>query len=445
MRILFVRPSISGVPSRDTMAPLCFAILDALTPRDVETTLLDERLEPIDTATPGDLVAMTVETYTARRAYQLAAHFRGRDLPVVMGGHHPSLLPEEALAHADAVVIGDAEALWPRVVEDARRGRLQAVYRQAEPPDLDGPMPRRRLFRGKPYLGLTLVQTGRGCRYHCEFCSIHALYGPHLRQRPVGEVVEEIRRTGGRDVFFVDDNLFSDVASARALFEALLPLRIRWSCQVSVDVTRDRDLVRLMARSGCATALVGFESLDPANLRQMRKSWSLRHGGAADTIRTLREAGIMVYGTFVFGYDADTPASFDATAEFALRQGLFLANFNPLTPTPGAKLYDRLRDEGRLIHERWWLDPSYRYGDATFHPRGMSAAALADGCYRARMRFYSGRSIARRLVGSGGTLHTPRRVAVYMTANLISRREIRAKQGRALGAPADAAPTGAGV
>lgn len=443
MRILFVRPSISGVPSRDTMAPLCFAILDALTPRDVETALLDERLEPIDPGTRGDLVAMTVETYTARRAYQLSAGFRRRGIPVVMGGHHASLLPEEALEHADAVVIGDAEELWPRVVEDARRGRLEPVYRQAQPPALGGVMPRRRLFRGKRYLGLTLVQAGRGCRYHCEFCSIHAMYGPHLRQRPVGEIVEEIRHSGGRDLFFVDDNLFNDADSAHALFEALLPLRVRWSCQVSVDVTRDREIVGLMARSGCATALVGFESLDPANLRQMRKSWSLRHGQAADAIRTLREAGIMVYGTFVFGYDADRPASFDATAAFALRQGLFLANFNPLTPTPGAKLYDRLRDEGRLIHERWWLDPAYRYGDATFYPRGMSARDLTDGCYRARMRFYSGRSIARRLVRSGRTLRTVRRVAVYMTANLISRREIRAKQGRALGTLAEAEAAGA--
>jgi radical SAM superfamily enzyme YgiQ (UPF0313 family) len=244
-------------------------------------------------------------------------------------------------------------------------------------------------------------------------------------------------------VFFVDDNLFSDVASAHALFEALLPLGVRWSCQVSVDVTRDPGLVRLMARSGCAIALVGFESLNPANLRQMRKSWSLRHGDAAGAIRTLRDAGIMVYGTFVFGYDADTPAAFDATAEFALKQGLFLANFNPLTPTPGAPLFDRLRDEGRLIHERWWLDPAYRYGEATFHPRGMSADDLTSGCYRARTRFYSGRSILRRLAGSGRMLRTPRHVAVYMTANLISRREIRAKQGKALGAPAEAAGVGA--
>lgn len=435
MRIAFIRPSLDGAPSRDAMAPLAFAILKALTPAGVETELFDERIERLPLETPADLVALSVETYTARRSYQVAAHFRRRGVPVVMGGHHPSLLPEEALEHADAVVIGDAEGLWPHVVADAARGALQRVYRQEAPPPFTGLMPDRSVFRGKRYAGLTLVQSGRGCRFHCEFCSVHAFYGTSLRLRPPDEVVEDLRRAGGRDVFFVDDNLFYGVDSAVRLFEAITPLRLRWSCQISLDVVRDPALVRLMARSGCTIALIGLESLDPRNLRQMGKGWSRRLGDPGTAIRSLQLAGIMVYGTFVFGYDGDTPSSFDETVRFALEHRLFLANFNPLTPTPGAALFDRLAREGRLLHERWWLDPDYRYGQASFRPRGMTADELTAGCYRARTRFYSGASIASRLAGSRAMLGSPRRAALYLATNLISRREVHRKQGRSLGSP----------
>ena len=443
MRIVFIRPSIDGTPSRDAMAPLAFAILQALTPPGVQTRLFDERVERLPPDATADLAALSVETYTARRAYQIASQFRRRGVPVVMGGHHPTLLPEEALEHADAVVIGDAEGLWPRVVEDAARGTLQRVYRQDAPPPLGGLVPDPTLFHGKRYAGLTLVQSGRGCRFQCEFCSIHAFYGRTLRQRPAEEVVEELRRAGRQDVFFVDDNLFYDVDSAVRLFQAIAPLRLRWSCQISLDIVRDPALVRLMAGSGCALALIGLESLVPENLRQMGKGWSRRLGDPGDAVRGLQAAGIMVYGTFVFGYDGDTPRTFDRTLEFALEHRLFLANFNPLTPTPGAALFDRLRREDRLLHERWWLDPEYRYGQACFRPRGMTAGELTAGCYRARTRFYSRSSIASRLAGSRTTLQSPRRTALYLAANLISRREVHRKQGRGLGAPEASVMAGA--
>lgn len=435
MKIAFIMPSLHGRSSRDAMTPLCFAVLKACTPPGVETALFDERLEPVPLDAPVDLVALSVETYTARRAYQIASGFRARGVPVVMGGHHPTLVPEEALEHADAVVMGDGERTWPRLLSDFAAGRMRNVYRETEFPPLDGIGADRSIFRDKRYADLTLVQYGRGCRHACDFCSIHAFYGNHLRQRPVDEVAEEIARAGGRHVFFVDDNLFADADRAQALCEALLPLGVRWSCQVSIDMVRDRDLVRLMARSGCTVALIGFESLQPANLEQMRKGWALQTGDYAGCVRVLHESGILVYGTFVFGYDGDTPGSFDATVEFALDQRLFLANFNPLTPTPGTRLDDRLRREGRLVYDRWWLDPRYRYGEACFRPAGMTARQLTEGCYRARTRFYSGTSIARRLVTSRHTLSSPRRVALYLGANTVSRREVHAKQGRPLGGP----------
>ncbi|HET6371926.1 MAG TPA: radical SAM protein [Candidatus Polarisedimenticolia bacterium] len=433
MRITFVRPNLRETRSRDAMEPLCFAILKSLTPRGIETVLHDERLEPIPLDEPTDLAALTVETFTARRAYQIADGFRRRGVPVVMGGYHPTFLPEECLEHADAVVQGDAEGVWPQVVEDAATGRLRRIYTREGFPPMSGPLPDRSVFAGKRYARLTLVQYGRGCRFNCDFCSIRAFYGSSVRQRSIEEVVEELRGRGGNHVFFVDDNLFVDEAKAAALFEALIPLRIRWSCQTSIDVARDRALVRLMARSGCTTAVVGFESLDIENLRQMRKGWNLKWAPYEASIRILQDAGIMLYGTFVFGYDLDTAASFDRVSDFAQRNRFFLANFNPLTPTPRAPLLDRLRREGRLLVDRWWLDPSYRYGQATFRPRGMTADELTEGCWRARKRFYSYRSIGRRLVAPRTNLRSAHRAGIYLAANLISRREIHAKQGSPLG------------
>ena len=444
MKITLIRPNLCAKRSADAMEPLGLGILKALTPPEVEVDCQDDRVEEIDFDRPADLVGLTVETGTARRAYQIAAEYRRRGVPVVMGGYHPTLLPDEARRHADAIVLGDAEGAWERVVEDAARGQLQASYRSAGLGPLTGPMPDRGLYRDKRYVPISLFQYGRGCRFNCDFCSIRAFYGPSLRQRPVADLVAEIEAVGPRHVFFVDDNLFVDSGRARELFEALVPLRVRWSCQVSIDATRDPSLVRLMRRSGCLSALIGFESLDERNLQQMKKRWNLKWGDYATAIEVLREAGILVYGTFILGYDHDTPDAFDVTLDFALRHELFLANFNPLTPTPGTPLYRRLERQGRLLYDRWWLDPRYRYGEATFRPRGMSAEQLTRGCYRARCGFYSYASIGRRLLGRG-TLGSPFRAAIYLLSNLVSRKEIHAKQGRRLGDPSLPDPAGLGA
>lgn len=436
MRISFVRPNLHDGRSSDAMQPLAFAILAAHTPPDVEVVLHDERLAPIPLDEPTDLVAMTVETYTARRAYQLATAFRARGVPVVMGGYHATFVPDEVEHFADAVVIGDAEDLWPPVVADARSGRLRRRYTQNGYPTLaHRPLPRRDIYAGHRYAPVSLVQYGRGCRFNCEFCSIHAFYGSSLRQHAVEHVIADIEAAGHRLVFFVDDNLFVDVERAKALFRALVPLGIHWTCQTSIDITRDRDLVALMAKSGCVSALFGFESLNPANLRQMRKGWNVKWQDYETSIKVVHDAGIMIYGTFVHGYDGDGPDSFDASVEFAIRHKFFLANFNPLTPTPRAPLFDRLAREGRLIHDRWWLDPTFRYGDATFHPRGMTADELTAGCWRARREFNTIASIARRFVAPHTTLSSPFSAAQYLLANVISRREIGRKQGVALGGP----------
>ena len=434
MKVTFVRPNMHDGRSSDAMQPLAFAVLKSLTPPDVDVSLYDERIESVPLDEPTDLVAMTVETYTARRAYQLAAQFRRRGIRVVMGGYHPTFVPEECALFADAVLLGDAEDLWPGVVADARRGRLRRVYSEAGFPRLIGrPSPDRALFRGKHYAPVTLVQYGRGCRFNCDFCSIHAFYGSTLRQRSVREVCAEIERAGRRLVFFVDDNLFVDVPRAKELFHALIPLGIHWCCQTSIDIARDPGLVALMARSGCSMALFGFESLQPDNLRQMRKGWNVKWQSYERSIEVVHDAGIMIYGTFVHGYDHDTPRSFDDAVEFAIRHKFCLANFNPLTPTPRAPLYDRLAREGRLIYDRWWLDPRFRYGHATFHPRGMTATELTEGCWRARRAFNTAMATTRRFLAPRTTLSSPGHALAFLVVNAVSRREILRKQELPLG------------
>jgi radical SAM superfamily enzyme YgiQ (UPF0313 family) len=379
-----------------------------------------------------DLIAMTVETHTALRAYQLAADFHRRGIPVVMGGHHPTLLPEEALRHADAVVVGDAEGVWPELLADFRAGRLRRLYRSAGGAGAVSVAPDRSIFAGKPYLRIGLVQHGRGCPYACDFCSVSAFYGGRLKHRPAGQVAAEIAQLGQRNLFLVDDNLLADPCRTEELLRALVPLRVRWTCQVSLEVAADEGVLDLLAKSGCTVALIGFESLDRRNLEQMGKGVNIAGGDYAAAVERFRQRGIMVYGTFLFGYDHDTPAAIEAALEFAIRNRLCLANFNPLTPFPGTPLFERLQGEGRLLHDRWWLDPDYRYGQALFRPRGMTAEALEAGCFRARREFHRVASILRRGADRRANGRNPAALALFLAANLVSRREILRKQGSPL-------------
>ena len=434
MHITFIRPSIYGSRAHDAMQPLAFAILAGLTPPDTTISFYDERLESIPFDKPTDLVAITIETYTARRAYQIATQYRQRGIPVVAGGYHVTFLPDEALHYVDAVVLGDAESVWTQVLEDAAAGNLQQRYTSSDMPSLAGLHYERSIFQNKKYNAVLPIQYSRGCRFACDFCSIHAFYGTSVRNRPVAEVVEEIRASGKHFVLIVDDNIFVNVDAAKELFEAMIPLKVRWGCQISIDIAWDTELLRLMQRSGCIAALVGFESLDTGNLRQMAKGWNLKRGSYQEALQQFYQHGIMVYGSFIFGYDHDTLDCFQTTLDFALASNLFIVNFSGLQPTPGTRLYQRLQDENRLIYNRWWLHPDYRYGDITYQPAQMTPAQLTQGCYDARMQFYSYRSFLKRLQGSVNR-QSFSHLLLYIGANWINRRELIQKLGQQLGTP----------
>jgi radical SAM superfamily enzyme YgiQ (UPF0313 family) len=378
------------------MEPLAPAVLAGLTAPGVEIKFHDDRMESIPYDEPTDLVAISVETYTARRAYQIASEYRKRGVPVVMGGFHATLVPEEVSDYAESILIGEAETLWPELIDDFRNGRLRRVYRRAGRPSLDGLKLDRSIFSGKRYLPIGLVEAGRGCQFRCEFCAIQSYFKSTQTRRPAQEIVDEVSHLNKKLIFFVDDNITSNIEEAKEFFRALIPLNIRWVSQASINAAHDEEFLRLIKASGCQGLLIGFESLNPQNLKRMHKGFNQMKGGYEVALANLRRHGIRLYVTFILGYDDDSVDTFEETLEFAMKHRFYMVAFNHLTPFPGTPLYRRLEGEGRLTYDKWWLDPGYRYGMVPFEPRGMSAEEVRLRCIEARARFYSYPSMLKR-------------------------------------------------
>ena len=403
MRLTLVHPCIGRRQGQRylrswEMEPLPPATIAGLTPPDVEIRFHDDRMERVPYDEPTDLVALSVETYTARRAYQIASEYRRRGVPVVMGGFHVTLCPEEASRYAETIVVGEAEETWPLLVDDFRHGRMEPVYRSAGRPSLGGLRPDRRIFRGKRYLPIGLVEAGRGCHFRCEFCAVQSVFRNTQTRRPIDDVISEVAsvRNQRRLFFFVDDNITSNLAEAKEFFRALAPLGIRWVSQSSINAAHDEEFLDLLVRSGCQGVLIGFESLNPAALAAMNKSFNTMRGGYEAALANLRRFGLRLYATFIFGYDADTAESFTSAVEFAKEHRFYIAAFNHLTPFPGTPLYARLESQSRLLYDAWWLDDRYRYNMVPFQPATMSPEDLAQHCLTARRSFYAWPSIVRR-------------------------------------------------
>jgi len=376
-------------------------VLASLTPPDVDVHLVDEHVEPTDLDEPADLVAISCMTAAAPRGYEIADRFRDRGVPVVMGGMHPSVLPEEAAEHADAVVVGEAEHQWPQVFADFAAGRPQQTYRTEERPTLENlPVPRRDLLDASRYLTVNVVQTARGCPHACTFCSVSPAFGRRYRFRPIPEVIEEIRSLNTRWVFFPDDNIVASRSRAKALFEALIPLRLRWVGQGDLTMAQDEELLRLMSRSGCTWMFVGLESISEAGLTAANKQPNLGLD-MAEAIGKIHRHGIDVVGSFVFGLDPDTTSVFGETVAFAEGVRLGAAHFLVLTPLPGTRTYEDLHREGRITNPDW---SRYTQSHVVYQPLNMTAAELKQGRLEAYRRFYSRRSILRRTLTLRGGL-----------------------------------------
>jgi radical SAM superfamily enzyme YgiQ (UPF0313 family) len=413
------------------MQPLGIAVLAALTPPEWQKTFYDDRLEPVDYDKPTDLVAISIETFTAKRGYQIAEEYRRRRVPVVIGGYHATFCPEEVLEHADAVCVGEAEDVWSRILQDAVSGRLSRAYSRPCR-ELRGIIPDRSIFRGKDYFSIAMVETGRGCRSQCNFCSITAFHKATYRRRPAEEIVQEIQRLDEKAIFFVDDNVIGDVNKAKELFHALEPLGIRWVGQANVNVVKDLELIDLMARSGCAGLLIGFESLSSDNLACMGKVIN-QTVDYREAIRAFRERGIPIYGTFMSGLRGDSAQLILDTVRFAEEQKLFLAAFAHIIPFPGTPLYNECERQEQLVHKRWWLSETYRFGQIPFRPTCMESWELEQCCHEARRAFYGLSSILHRALDIKANCANIRTASLFFSLNLLLRREVSQKRGLPLG------------
>jgi len=436
MRLTLIQPAIGHRHGEAyirswQMEPLPIATLAGITPTGVDLRFYDDRLETIPYDEPTDAVAIPVETYTALRAYQIASEYRRRGVPVIMGGFHPTLVPDEALRFADAIVIGESESVWHEVIDDLRHNTLQRCYR-GEQGELTHITVDRRLFLNKRYLPIGLVETGRGCRFPCEFCAIQTFFQRTYRARPSSEVIRELvgMKEQKRLFFFVDDNFAGDVKAGRELLPELEPLKLRWITQMSINAAHDEAFVQQLARSGCRGVLIGFESLNEDNLRLMNKRFNTMKSGYTGALKNLRKHGIAVYGTFVFGYEHDTADSFNEAVDFALEQKMYLAAFNHLTPFPGTPLYQRLEKEGRLRFPAWWLDPDYRYNALPFTPKNLTPDEVTRSCVEARRRFYSWPNILKRSLGNRSDFFMFRN---FFPINALHRNEITKRNGYPLG------------
>jgi radical SAM superfamily enzyme YgiQ (UPF0313 family) len=400
-------------------------LLAALTPPEHSVRIVDEAFVPDDIDEEVDLVGITVMTDLALRAYQIADTYRQRDVKVVMGGIHTTVLPGEALQHADAVVIGEAEEVWPKLLSDAASGGMQKLYCANKITPLNGiPKPRRDLYPPPTHRGYTPIaigiETARGCPYDCEFCSIGSVMGRQYRSRPIPEVLAEIESIDASHLFFVDDALALNRPTAKKLFTEMIPLRLKWAGQGPVSLAEDPELLKLMRRSGCVGLLIGFESVQKEAHDGMKKIKNLKID-FSEAIRRFHDEGIAILGAFIFGFDHENRDVFDQTLEFSIKNRLDCIELRILTPFPGTRLYKRLLEEGRLFAPNWWLQ-GYLPDTLLFQPKGMTSEDLIEGFIRLNRQTYSLGSILKRFFGINPWKRNPFGCLVYAGSNLATRK-----------------------
>ncbi len=400
-------------------------LLAALIPPKHCVKIVDEAFSPDDINEDVDLVGITVMTDLAIRAYHIADTYRQHGVRVVMGGIHPTVLPSEALQHADAVVIGEAEGVWPKLLWDASSREMQKLYCANETKNLNGmPIPRRDLYPrplSKSYTPLAFgIETARGCPYDCEFCSIGSVMGRQYRSWPVPEVITEIESINSSHLFFVDDALALNRLTAKKLFTEMIPLKVKWVGQGPVSLAEDPELLRLMKRSGCVGLLIGFESVQKKTHDGMKKIKNLRIS-FSEAIRRFHGEGIAILGAFIFGFDHENKDIFDQTLEFILKCRLDCIELRILVPFPGTRIYSRLLKEGRLFVPNWWLH-GYPPDTLLFQPKGMTADELIEGFNRLNRQTYSFGSIVKRFFGINPWKRKLLGCLVYAGSNLATRK-----------------------
>jgi radical SAM superfamily enzyme YgiQ (UPF0313 family) len=393
-------------------AHLTLTTLAALTPPDIDVQITDENVEPIDFQEEVDLVGITGMVLHAPRAYEIASQFRQRGIPVVMGGPHASSLPLEAKEHVDAVVIGEAENVWAELIEDVKKGGLKPFYKADAFCSMERmSCPRLELLKKKAYMTVNCVQTTRGCPYQCDFCHVTHFFGKTYRCRPVDEVIEEVERLQGEFIVFIDDNIAGNRHYAKELFSRLKPLKKKWASQASITLSRDPELLKLAADSGCVSLFVGIESLSSENLKDVHKSFN-RTSQFEEGIKAIHDHDIMILAGLIFGLDHDDEGVFERTLRFCERNRIELPSFFLLTPLPGTSLFQRMESEGRLLHKDWG---KYNGATVVFKPKLMTEETLQLGFNWVCKEAYSWGSIAKRV------FHPQQRFVTRLLSNMAYR------------------------
>lgn len=374
---------------------LSLTTLAALTPGEIEVTIEDENVQEVNFDDPADLVAISIMTPLAKRGYAIADRFREKSVPVVMGGFHATWMPDEAGQHADSVVLGEAEQSWALLLEDFKAGGLQKIYRADGKADLKGlPIPRRDLLKKRGYFFTNTMQVSRGCPFQCSFCSVTAFFGHTCRFRPLDEVRKEaeLLRRQNDFIFFVDDNIIGNPAYALDLFSFLKGLKVKWVSHASINIAENEDLLKRAGESGCHGLFIGFESLSQETLKSHHKT-SNQVERYKEQIQKIRDRGIGIEGSFIFGSDEEDSSVFPRVVDFCEETKIDAAVFAILTPYPGTRIYEQFLKEDRILSRDWDL---YDMDHVVFRPRNMTVEQLQEGHDSANRRFYSYPSMLKR-------------------------------------------------
>ncbi len=419
MKIKLISPRVTLRPMdsawKTHMAPpLALLVLGALTSPGHDVVIEDENVEKTNDADRPDLVGITVKADTFYRAAEISGHYRARGIPVVWGGIHPTVCPDDCLRHADSVVIGEAEETWSALLADASAARLKPVYRNDHPVDPSlTPIPRWDLLKEKNYLFTNTLCIGRGCPWRCDFCynssdNIPARY----RMKPVENILAEIASLGIRHVMFIDDNFIGDPGRVRQLLPALRKMNLTWHAAVSADIGRQAGLLEQMAESGCKSLFIGFESVNPLNLLNCHKAQNRIEEYDA-TVSRIHRCGIMVNASLVFGFDEDDESVFQSTLAWLVRNRIATMTAHILTPYPGTRFYRKLQAEDRILDHDL---RHYNTSRVVFRPNKISAEALEEGYLRMYDQLYSWGNIWRRRPALPGQL------VAYLEFNLLYRK-----------------------
>jgi len=397
MKLLLIEPSnrYTGLKSKFHVPPLALGVLASLVPPDWEVEILIEPKDNIHYDAEVDLVGITAATNNVKRGYQIADEFRARGKKVLMGGIHPTLMPEEALSHCDAVCIGEAESVFGTILEDFEKGILKKTYKQRDYFDLSlYNTPRRDLMalHRSFFFDVGTVETSRGCPYDCDFCTVSSIHGRKIRHRPLENLIPEIESIHNRIIFFIDDNIISNIDHAKKFCRELIPLKKRWTGQASISIAKDRELIKLASDSGCFGLIIGLESVVKEGFEKYNKSVKSMHE-LKETIKILKDNGIGVLATMVFGHDFDTTDTMQESLENLLELELTTASLGILVPYPGTKLAERLKSEGRVLTDNW---DYYDINNLVFKPKNFTCEEFIEEMRSLRENYFSFRSICSR-------------------------------------------------